>query len=264
VIEKAVQESSNIRSFYFKDPESLLASPGEFVMVWAPGAGEFPMSLSLPRKGLASIGVKAMGPGSKRLYEIEPGSKIGLRGPYGKPFDLTRVLTSSDRLALLAGGGTGLVPMLVLGDALAEENAKVSAVISARTKSELPFLRAFQKLLGESNVYPTTDDGSLGFHGLGHQKVAQLVEENNFDEIFSCGPERMMASIYEIAQMKKVNVQFSLERIMKCGIGICGSCTVGDIVLCRDGPVLNEKEVSWIAKEFGKSYRNKAGALCPI
>jgi dihydroorotate dehydrogenase electron transfer subunit len=231
-------------------------------MVWLPGAGEFPMSLSLPRKGLCSIGVKAMGTGSKLLYETGQGAIIGIRGPYGAPFDLERI--SKKKRVLIAGGGTGLVPMLVLAKALSKLNMKANAVISARTSAELPFLKSFSKYHKREDLYVTTDDGTLGYKGMGHEKVREIVKEQRIDEIFSCGPERMMAEIYKIAKRNSIPVQFSLERIMKCGIGICGSCTIGDVVLCKDGPVLNEEQLSRLGTEFGLSKRDATGTLCPI
>lgn len=267
-IESIVQESSNIRSFFFKDDSSLLAKPGQFVMVWLPGAGEFPMSLSLPSsKGLASIGVKAMGVGSKILYEAQAGDYLGIRGPYGNGFEMDFQFTKQRRKnksKLLVGGGTGMVPLLVVAKALVKKSFATMMVIGARTKAELPFLRLSKKILGSTNVYPTTDDGSFGFKGLAHEKVEELVSKHKFDMIFSCGPEKMMARVFEIAEKKRIPVQFSLERIMKCGIGICGSCTVGEQVLCKDGPVLNSSQLVVLRNEFGHLHRDKAGKLCPI
>jgi dihydroorotate dehydrogenase electron transfer subunit len=232
-------------------------------MVWLAGAGEFPMSVSLPRNGRSSIGVKAMGAGSKLLYECKAGAKLGVRGPYGKPFDLNRS-KKSRRIVLLAGGGTGLVPILVLSRAFEGlKNTRAIVVVSARTKSEVPFLKNFAKYHAREDVYVTTDDGSLGHKSLGHEKVRELVESHPVDEIFSCGPELMMAQIYNIAKRNHIPVQFSLERIMKCGMGICGSCTIGDRVLCKDGPVLNERELHDLSNEFGHYTRAKTGTLLP-
>ncbi len=265
-IEKVVQESSNIRSFYFKDELSLGAKPGQFVMIWVPGAGEFPMSLSLPPGiGLASIGVKAMGTGSKILYEARLGDYLGVRGPYGNGFDLESHIFDRGkrriRRALLVGGGTGVVPMIVVAKALANKGVKASIVIGAKTGAELPYLRLAKKIVGAKAVFATTDDGSFGFKGLAHEKVEELILENKFDEIFSCGPEKMMARVFEIARRKKIPVQLSLERIMKCGIGICGSCTVGDYVLCKDGPILSAKELGTLDAEFGLAHRDMTGTL---
>jgi dihydroorotate dehydrogenase electron transfer subunit len=272
-IESVVQESSNIRSFFFKDDLSLGAEPGQFAMIWLPDAGEFPMSLSLPSKeleGLASIGVKSMGLGSKMLYESKIGDLIGVRGPYGKSFD-TEIGSSSSKSrkkmmnVLLVGGGTGMVPLLVLAEALSKKKRAVNTkiIVGARTKEELPFLKISKKIAGAKNVFSTTDDGSFGFKGLAHELVERLVEKYNFDSIFSCGPEKMMAQVLRIAERENIPAQFSLERIMKCGIGICGSCTIGDLVLCKDGPILKENQISRLS-EFGHFHRDKTGKLVQI
>ncbi len=264
-IDSVVQESSNIRSMFFKDEPSLQASPGQFVMVWVPGVGEFPMSLSLPsKKGLASIGVKAMGEGSRLLYESKVGDFIGIRGPYGKAFQLEPRRGKPLRRVLLVGGGTGMTTIVVLAKELSEKSIKTVLAIGARTKDELPFVRISKRIAGAKNVYTSTDDGSFGFRGLVHEQVRELVSKYRFDEIFSCGPEKMMAHVFKIAKENQIPVQFSLERIMKCGIGICGSCTIGQIVLCKDGPVLDENEIDSLEPEFGQFHRNKTGKLCPI
>lgn len=264
-IERVVQECSNIRSFYFKDDTSLAARPGQFVMVWLPGVGEFPMSISLISNAKsASIGVKAIGVGTKVLYECKPGDKLGIRGPYGNPFELDPFRRKKGSRVLLVGGGTGMVPMIVLAKELTRNRVGVKAVVAARRKAELPFLRESKKILGKENVFPTTDDGSFGFKGYAHEQVKELVRDNRFDCILSCGPEKMMLRVLEVASENRVPVQFSLERIMKCGMGICGSCTIGDVVLCRDGPVLNTRELEDVQSEFGSLHRDKTGKLCPI
>ncbi len=261
-IKKVVRESSNVKSFYFRDDESTSALPGQFAMVWLPGVGEFPMSLSLSSdNGLASIGVKAMGEGSKKLYESKENDVIGIRGPYGNSFDLSRKM----KRVLLVGGGTGMVPMIVLANELAKrKSVRTKLVVGAKTEEELPFLKTSKKLLGNENVFPTTDDGSLGFKGLATQQADELIKETKFDFIFSCGPEKMMFSLRQISLKHKIPVQFSLERIMKCGVGICGSCTIGDKVLCKDGPVLDDKALRGASREFGVYKRDKTGTLVKV
>jgi dihydroorotate dehydrogenase electron transfer subunit len=264
-IESVVQESSNIKSFFFQDKVSLTATPGQFVMVWLPNAGEFPMSLSLPSKsGLASIAVKTMGTGSQILYDSKEGDYLGIRGPYGRPFQIEPIKLKRLHRVLLVGGGTGMVPMIVLSKALSKSSVQIQMVVGAKRKEELPFLNLSKKIVGTRNVFATTDDGSYGFKGLAHEQVQELVSKNNFGEIFSCGPEKMMLQVFEIARKRQIPVQFSLERIMKCGIGICGSCSIGELVLCKDGPVLDEKELTIQSHEFGHFHRDKAGNLSPI
>ncbi|MCL5068268.1 MAG: dihydroorotate dehydrogenase electron transfer subunit [Thaumarchaeota archaeon] len=257
-ISRVVQESVNIRTFVFEDALSCSAGPGQFVMVWLPGVGEFPMSVSLSYgRNQSSIVVKPMGEGSKALYESKSGDRIGVRGPYGVPFSLPK----SSKRVLMVGGGTGMAPMISLAYLLSKTKTRVSMVIAAKSKQELPFVGKARRLLGKENVYPATDDGSFGFKGLAHEKALEIIERKKPDQIFACGPELMMRALYLIAKERQIRVQFSLERIMKCGIGICGSCSIGDIVLCKDGPVLDNEKLEKISSEFGLKFRDKAGRL---
>jgi dihydroorotate dehydrogenase electron transfer subunit len=257
-IERVIEESSNIRSLIFKDEESLNALPGQFVMVWLPGVGEFPMSASLTYGKKSSIVVKPMGEGSRALFDCPVGEFLGIRGPYGRGF----TIPEKARKILLVGGGTGIAPLLRLAETRSAKRGKLArVVIGARTKRELPFLPLLKKFLGTKNVYPTTDDGTAGFKGFAHEQVAALVEEDNIDLICCCGPEAMMFQIFNIASQNKIPAQFSLERIMKCGIAICGSCCIQDVVLCHEGPVLSGEVLAGLSKEFGKLERDKTGTL---
>ncbi|HYP43232.1 MAG TPA: hypothetical protein VEQ18_04355, partial [Candidatus Nitrosocosmicus sp.] len=80
------------------------------------------------------------------------------------------------------------------------------------------------------------------------------------DVIYTCGPELMMKKVYELAKSKKIPLEASLERYMKCGIGLCSSCSINDKLVCVDGTVFNETQISNLS-EFGVWYRNKSGIL---
>lgn len=257
-ITRVIQESNNIRTLAFEDEISRSALPGQFAMIWLPDVGEFPMSISLSYgKNESSIVVKAMGVGSKALYESHKGTTIGVRGPYGVPF----TLPEHSKRVLLVGGGTGMAPIIAQATFLSKSRINAEMIIGSRSRRELAFLNTAKKILGSDHVYPVTDDGTLGFKGFAHEKVRELLEERKYDLIYSCGPEQMMYEIYRLARKMRIPVQFSLERIMKCGISICGSCSIGDLVLCRDGPVFNDEKLSRVRNEFGLMARDKTGKL---
>ena len=88
----------------------------------------------------------------------------------------------------------------------------------------------------------------------------ELLDENVFDAIYTCGPELMMYKTVKLAASKKIFVQASLERMMKCGVGICGSCCIKQDLVCRDGTVFAG---DYLMKndEFGQYYRTKSGVL---
>jgi dihydroorotate dehydrogenase electron transfer subunit len=229
-------------------------------MIWLPEVGEFPMSLSLNYPGeKCSIVVKAMGEGSRILYESKTGQKIGVRGPYGVPFSLPK----RSKAILLVAGGTGIAPIIALANSL-PKSVKSKIVLAAKTRNEIPMLNQARKILGAENVFPATDDGTLGFRGLAHEQVLDLFNRGKFDLIYSCGPELMMMAVNRIATERHVPVQFSLERIMKCGIAVCGSCCMGDLILCRDGPVVTSNMLERTVEEFGKKKRDKTGSLVSL
>jgi dihydroorotate dehydrogenase electron transfer subunit len=257
-----IDESVNIRTFVFADTLSVSAKPGQFAMVWLPGIGEFPMSLSLVFPGRkSSIVVKGMGEGSRILFNARKGEQIGIRGPYGTPFEIS----PATRKILLVAGGTGIAPIISLAAFLKEQKKSFDPylVLGAKTKREIPFLVKARKVLGSERVFVTTDDGSLGFRGFGHEKVEELAKRSKFDLICACGPEAMLVELYKIAEKESIPVQFSLERIMKCGIAICGSCCIDDLVLCKDGPVLDNSKMKQILQEFGQWERDMTGKLVP-
>ena len=181
--------------------------------------------------------------------------QIGIRGPYGNSFDL------KEGKLLLVGGGTGLVPMMRLLT-FVKPTDDVTVLIGAQSKDEVFFEDLANNLLENNShkVLVSTDDGSYGEKGFVTDLVEKLVSETHFDGVYTCGPEIMMYKTVQSAHSKGIFVQASLERMMKCGVGICGSCCVGEDLVCRDGTVFDGQHLS-SNKEFGNSHRNKAGIL---
>lgn len=260
-IEDVIQETPSVRTLMFKDPLSFDAKPGQFLMVWIPRAEELPMSVMVAgKKDYAAITVRKHGFGSTSMFNKRAGEMIGVRGPYGNEFDAKGV-----KNALLVGGGTGLVPLLRLA-ATKLDKAKVNttAIIGSRTKEEVFFEKKAKDLLRNTKckVIVTTEDGSYGVRGYATDAMLQILngtgKKKKFDCVYTCGPELMMKKVYDIAAANSVPVQASLERYMKCGIGICSSCCIGDRLVCKDGTVFNEKQLAQLP-EFGRVYRDKSG-----
>jgi dihydroorotate dehydrogenase electron transfer subunit len=254
-----VKENRSITSVYFKDEECSSAKPGQFVMLWEPGFDEFPMSLSnYDEQGVCSVTAKPWGPGSNELVRAKRGDVIGIRGPYGHPFTVERCS------ALLVGGGTGLAPMLPLARALLRAGSKVAVVIGGRTKADLLFEKPLQRAVRRKNVFLTTDDGSYGHAGFPTDLAEGLIAERKVTRVYTCGPEVMMRKLYEISVRAGVDFEASLERSMKCGIGICGSCSIGKNLLCRDGAVLDADALKEALDEFGLLQRDPSGRYIRI
>ena len=255
-IEKVIDETPTVRTLVFSDEVMSNVLPGQFAMVWIPGVNELPMSVMISKEsGKAAFTVRKHGPASTGLFNVNVGGQIGIRGPYGNSFDI-----KSGKL-LLVGGGTGLVPMMRLLT-FVKSIDDVTVLIGAKSKDEVFFEDLANSLL-ENNTHKvivSTDDGSYGEKGFVTDLVEKLVNEIHYDGVYVCGPEIMMYKTVQSAHSRNIFVQASLERMMKCGVGICGSCCVGEDLACRDGTVFDGEHLS-ANKEFGHSYRNKAGIL---
>ena len=255
-IEKVIDETPTVRTLIFSDEVMSNVLPGQFAMVWIPGVNELPMSVMISQEsGKAAFTVRKHGPASTGLFNVEVGGQIGVRGPYGNSFDL------KEGKLLLVGGGTGLVPMMRLLT-FVKSTDDVTVLIGAKSKEEVFFEDLANSLLEHNshNVIVSTDDGSYGEKGFVTDLVEKLVSEAHYDGVYVCGPEIMMYKTVQSAHSRNIFVQASLERMMKCGVGICGSCCVGEDLACRDGTVFDGDHLS-TNKEFGYFHRNKAGIL---
>ena len=256
-INEIIEETPTIKTFVFDwDMDKFgVPSPGEFVMVWN-FHNEKPMSISLIDKenSRMAISVKNVGEFSSQLHDLKVGDKIGIRGSYGNRFsnDLT------DKKVLAIGGGVGMAPInAIVSDLLKKGNA-VDVVPAAVTKEELLFMESLEK--SGAKIHPCTDDGSFGFEGFATDCTVSLLEDISYDFAFVCGPEIMMKGIYEILEDAGISAEYSLERYMKCALGICGQCCVDNTGwrICVEGPVFKNEKIGEIS-EFGKYRRNAAG-----
>jgi dihydroorotate dehydrogenase electron transfer subunit len=245
------KENCTVKTLTFVDKLCKTANPGQFLMVWIPGVDEIPISLSgINVDGLTSITVNGIGDASKALNQKEKGDILGIRGPLGKGFTLV------GGNVMVVGGGTGLGPLMPLTERLVKIANKVTVMSGVKNQDNLLFVDYLKKLLSDidSETVITTEDGSYGIECLVTKQVEYKLMNDFFDMIFICGPEAMMYRTFLLAEQYDVPVQASLERIMRCGIGLCGSCSIGKIRVCKDGPVLNSKQLRSIKDEFGK-YR---------
>ena len=255
-IEKIIDETPTVRTLVFSDELLSNVLPGQFAMVWVPEINELPMSVMITNEsGKAAFTVRRHGSASTGLFNVKIGEKIGVRGPYGNSFDLKQ------GKLLLVGGGTGLVPMMRLLT-FVKPTDDITVLIGAKSKEEVFFEDLANNLLKQNKhqVIVTTDDGSYGEKGYVTDMVEKLVSEHHYDGVYTCGPEIMMFKTVKSAHSKGIFVQASLERMMKCGVGICGSCCVGEDLVCRDGTVFDGDHLL-SNKEFGHFHRNKAGIL---
>jgi dihydroorotate dehydrogenase electron transfer subunit len=261
-IEDIVQETPSVKTFFFRDEPSNLAKPGQFLMVWIPRIEELPLSIMISdKKNYAAVTIRKHGHGSTSLFEMKKGDKLGIRGPYGNSF----ILKDTYKNILLIGGGTGLVPLVRLLNTIKTKKINIVIIIGSKSKNEVFFIDLINKILDNNKLFKiliSTEDGSFGKRGFPTDILKEVLSEGyyNFDMIYTCGPELMMKEIFDIAIEKKIPIQASLERYMKCGIGICSSCCINDMLVCYDGTIFNNEQLQNFS-EFGFSYRDKSGRL---
>ena len=244
-----INETKNIKTVKFK-----LASapkPGQFVMVWIPGVDEIPMSISYSG-GESGITVEAVGEATSALHALQPGDKIGIKGPLGNGFNLK----GKDILAV--GGGSGTAALAIAIEMAIKAGNKVRLAVGARSSDCLLFCSRFRKL--GADVHVSTDDGTEGHCGFATELAGKLINDRKPDMVIACGPEPMMAAMLKIAIKEKVPIQCSLERYMKCGLGICGSCQCGKYTVCGDGPVFDGETLVGMP-DFGKWKRDASGKI---
>ena len=257
-VEQIIDESPTVRTLLFSNDVLQNCKPGQFSMVWIPGVAELPMSIMIrpdDKPGFAFT-IRKRGVSSTALYGIQIGSKIGVRGPFGNSFDL------KNGNLLLIGGGTGLVPLLRLAKSTTT-NDHVTLIIGSKSKDEVLFENFANKLLENQphDVIVTTEDNDYGHKGFPTDVMTQLYnDDKEFDAVYTCGPELLMSKVVDESNSRGFFVQASIERMMKCGIGMCGSCCFGNLISCRDGTVFDGPTLA-SNPEFGKSYRNKSGSL---
>jgi|TARA_Y100000310_G_scaffold93932_1_gene91544 dihydroorotate dehydrogenase electron transfer subunit len=243
-INDVVKEAKNTKSFFFR--HSLDSKPGQFIMVWLPGVDEKPMAVSYISKNEFAFTSQVIGKFTHALDSLKKRDKLGIRGPYGNSFSIKNN-------ACVVGGGVGMASVSTLTDKL-----KNPIIINgARSKEHLIYLNRYKK----DNIIATTEDGSYGREGLATDILEELLQNNKKNRIkivYTCGPEIMMKKILDICRSHNVKCEASLERMMKCGFGVCGACMCNDKLVCQDGPVFTSAQLNKMS-EFGNFKRLKSG-----
>jgi dihydroorotate dehydrogenase electron transfer subunit len=218
-----------------------------------PAVDEIPMGLSTIGE-TPGITVHSIGDATERMHSLKEGDKIGIRGPYGNGFDI-----QASKLLVVAGG-TGIASLMPAVE-LAVKSASVDVAIGALTKEELLFRERVQN--SGANLKLATDDGSEGFHGFVSDLAVELLSEEDYDQILTCGPEAMMKKVIELGKEHNIRTQVSMERFMRCGMGVCGSCAFDGLRICADGPVFDGEEV-YGKRDFNRHRRDPAGKRIPL
>lgn len=228
------------------------ACPGQFVMART-GNGldpllRRPFSIHQTVDGQKiQILFKVLGKGTRILASQGSGQTVDLLGPLGHGFQLQK-----NKPVCLVGGGIGMAPLFFLAKELLklQWEQEIRVLVGARTKGELLAVSGDLEQTGLPLQF-ATDDGSRGHHGLVIDLLERLEPGRDW-HVFACGPQPMLRAISHLCLRKEWPCQVSLETMMACGIAACLGCAVARpgkkeyLHVCKDGPVFDAREVSWI------------------
>ena len=266
-IEAITEETPDIRSFrlVFRDEkvrDTFTFRAGQFAEYSAFGAGEstFCIASSPTRKGYIECCFRAVGRVTDALRRLEVGETVGVRGPYGNSFPIEEFYGKN---LVFVAGGIALPPLrTVIWNCLdlRDRFNEITIVYGARTESDLVYKRELKEWeeRGDVRLVKTVDpggngpdwDGKVGF-------VPTILEEaapsaNNTIALV-CGPPIMIKftlPVLERLGFADDAIYTTLENRMKCGLGKCGRCNVGNVYVCKDGPVFTAGQVKAMPQEF--------------
>ncbi|RLG04615.1 MAG: Ni/Fe hydrogenase subunit gamma [Thaumarchaeota archaeon] len=250
-------ETPDTKTFVF-EVEGRLAEapkPGQFTEIYVPGVGEAPVSIcECLGDGRIAQTVRSVGVLTDYLFKLKEGDRIGIRGPYGKGWPLDR-LEGKD--VLIVAGGIGLAPLRGVIRELEKNRGKygkLTLLYGARTPSLLLYRYEYDRYraIPNSEFLLTVDHADETWKG-NVGVVTQLIPKARIDVektiALICGPEIMMRfTIKALSEIgfKDNQIYLSLERRMKCGVGLCGHCQLGPYFVCKHGPVFPY----WLIKRY--------------
>lgn len=232
--------------------------PGHFVMVRGAEWGDAPL-LPRPMSYLSggptpSILIKVVGEGTTRMARAEPGEPFSLLGPLGVPWRAP----NPNRRQVLVAGGVGVAPLLFLARTLVGARRPI-VVYGGRTRSDLPL---DDELAENTELHVTTEDGSRGHQGRVTDVLGSLLGDDV--EVFSCGPDRMMAKVAELCAKRDVPCEVSVEAPMACGYGVCLGCPIpatggGYVYACTQGPCIDARRIDWSRADHAPRRSGEGG-----
>jgi len=259
-VEEIIVENSQIRTFTlsFTDQEynrSFSYRPGQFLMVSLPHCGEAPISFSSSpaRPGTFQLSVRRAGKLTAAMHALGSGDRIGLRGPYGRPFPMEN-LAGQD--LLFVAGGIGLAPLRsVIATCFAEREkyGRITVLYGSRTPSDIAFLADLERWArsADCDCRLTVDaveegDGWAGPVGVVTHLLEQAAVAPGSSTALVCGPPLMIRVIVNALSARGFadeRILTTMERHMKCGVGICRHCHMEEKLVCVDGPVFTLAEL---------------------
>lgn len=233
--------------------KSFTFAPGQFNMLYVYGVGEVPISISgdpTRHKSLIHT-TREVGTVTRAMRKLKVGDTLGVRGPYGSSWPVEKAIGCD---VVIVAGGIGLAPLrpviyYILSQR--EKYGKVVLLYGTRTPEDILFRKDLEKWRGRFDLetHLTVDRATGSWHG-NVGVVTTLIGRAPFDPLnciaMVCGPEIMMR--FTVLELQKRGVEddkifISMERNMKCGIGLCGHCQLGPTFVCKEGPVYTYKNL---------------------
>ncbi|MEM4545962.1 MAG: FAD/NAD(P)-binding protein [Nitrososphaerota archaeon] len=255
-VEEVIKETPDTYTLMLKplDKKEYNFVPGQFNMLYAFGVGEVPISLSgdPDEKRLIAHTVRIVGAVTNALVNTRKPGFIGLRGPFGNGWPLEK---AKGKDVIIVAGGIGLAPLrpaiyYVLKHR--KEYGKFFFLYGARTPNDLLYKKELKewKSRFDMDTFITVDAGDEKWTGnVGVVttlfKRIRLDPDNTY--AFVCGPEIMMKfTVLELRNQGLTDdkIYISMERNMKCGMGLCGHCQFGPYFVCKDGPVFSMDQIN--------------------
>ncbi len=251
-----MDELGPYRVLRVSDPDGPAPDPGQFAMLaaaerWGGGIDERPylaraFSVARVVDGEAHYLLEDVGPGTRRLCELQAGDGLWVLGPLGRGF----VAPHERRRALLVGGGVGIAPLAILQDSLIATGLSNAALLGFRDAVHA----VGAALLSDARV--ATDDGSVGHGGLVSDLLTAELDRDTHTVVYACGPAPMLEAVRALCATRAVPAQLALEAGMACGFGACYGCVVparggGYMRVCVDGPVIDAAELECVDEYAG-------------
>ncbi len=248
------EEAPGIKSFRLACVNWEQVKPGQFVELYVEGFWEIPISVAWALDGEIELTIASVGRVTRPLFQHKVGDCVGVRGPYGTPWPMDLL---KEQRVLLVIGGLGLAPVRMVLETLA--SPRLTLVYGARNPSMLLYRYRYDHWQRQgTRILLTVDQGDETWQGpvgvVTTLLTPSLVQEHDYALV--AGPPIMMkftSQMLEEMGMPADRVFLTLENHMKCGVGLCGHCRIGDKYVCVDGPVFRLDEIrnleTWAAGE---------------
>jgi sulfhydrogenase subunit gamma (sulfur reductase) len=264
-IVEVIQETHNIKTFrvVINNEERMKAftfRPGQVGQLSVFGAGEstFVINSSPTRKDYLQFSVMRVGEVTTRLHQLQPGDQIGVRAPLGNSFPVEDL---KGKNIVFIGGGIGMAPLRTLFTYMLDNRKDykdITLLYGARSPADLTYKAELPEWTGRKDVNTvlTIDNPSDGWEhkvGLIPNVLLEINPKPKNTVAITCGPPIMIK--FTLQALKKLgfedeNILTTLEKRMKCGVGICGRCNIGTKYVCMDGPVFTYAQLKELPSEL--------------